>query len=491
MINYIKISEQDNVVVALCNLEKGRTIDEINITLTEDIKQGHKFALCDIAQGENIIKYGNPIGRALSPIKKGTAVHTHNLKTNLEEDVHYCYNPSLSHFENLPPESFMGFRRTDGKLGIRNEIWIIPSVGCVNSVAAEVARRAKTLTRGSVGEVVAFSHPYGCSQMGEDQENTKKILADLALHPNAGGVLLLGLGCENCGVETIKPYLGDFDQRKIRFLSAQDIGDEIEHSLKIIKELIDYAADFEREPISCEHLIVGLKCGGSDGLSGITANPVVGAFSDALIARGGSCILTEVPEMFGAETLLFNRCRDREVFDRAVCMINDFKDYYIKNDQVVYENPSPGNKQGGISTLEDKSLGCTQKSGSATVQDVLCYGERVKCRGLSLLSAPGNDLVASSALAASGAQIVLFTTGRGTPFASPVPTLKISSNTALYNKKSNWIDFNAGEIVDGVSIDEMQKRLFESVLRVASGETVRAEQNGYHDMAIFKKGVTL
>ncbi len=339
--------------------------------------------------------------------------------------------------------------------------------------------------------MVAFPHPYGCSQMGDDQEHTRTILADLINHPNAGGVLVLGLGCENSNITELKRYIGEYDERRIKFLAAQESDDEIADSLELIRELAAYAGSFEREPVSCSELIIGMKCGGSDGLSGITANPTVGAFSDMLVGAGGTTILTEVPEMFGAETLLMNRCINEEIFEKTVHLINDFKNYFTSHNQTIYENPSPGNKKGGISTLEDKSLGCVQKSGSAPVMDVLMYGEPVHTKGLNLLSAPGNDLVASTALAASGAHIVLFTTGRGTPFACPVPTMKISTNTALSTKKSNWIDFNCGRLVEDTDMDTLKNDFFDFVLEVASGKKVKSEEAGFHDMAIFKQGVTL
>ena len=361
----------------------------------------------------------------------------------------------------------------------------------MNNVATAVAKQANALLKGSVQEVIAFPHPYGCSQMGDDQENTRAILADLINHPNAGGVLVLGLGCENSGVEVLKTYIGEYDEKRVKFLVAQESEDEMADAMELLEELIDYAASFERQPVSVDKLIVGLKCGGSDGFSGITANPLVGRFSDMLIAKGGSTILTEVPEMFGAETILMNRCVNREVFDQTVDLINDFKHYFKSHNQTIYENPSPGNKAGGISTLEDKSLGCTQKSGSAAVKGVLAYGDTVNTPGLNLLSAPGNDLVAATALAAAGAQIVLFTTGRGTPFASPVPTVKIATNSALSDKKSNWIDFNAGVLVEGASMEEVAGQFYDYIIEVASGRNVVSELAGFHDMAIWKRGVTL
>lgn len=499
MQSFIKIHSDDNVAVALSPLSKESTVtaDGQTVLLIEDIPQGHKFALKDIAAGEPVIKYGAPIGIAKTKITTGSWIHTHNIKTGLGDLLTYTYSPENSlnsctvSVKEAAPRFFSGYRRENGRAGVRNGIWIIPTVGCVNNVASAIERRAQQYISENIDEIAAFPHPYGCSQMGEDQENTRRILADLINHPNAGGVLVLGLGCENSNISELKKYIGEYDPRRVRFLVAQECDDEIEEALKIIKELSEYVSQFKREPIPCSELIIGMKCGGSDGLSGITANPTVGAFSDKLISMGGSTILTEVPEMFGAETLLMNRCADKMLFDKTVTLINDFKNYFKSHNQTIYENPSPGNKKGGISTLEDKSLGCTQKSGSAPVKGVLSYGEVISEHGLNLLSAPGNDLVAATALAASGAHIVLFTTGRGTPFASPVPTVKISTNNALAAKKSNWIDFNCGTLTENATLDELSDELFDFVIQTASGKKSRSEEAGFHDMAIFKQGVTL
>ena len=493
MKSFIKINPSDNVAVALQPLAKGTVIklDNSTLTLTEEIMQGHKFALKSLKPGDSIIKYGNPIGRATAEIPAGSWIHTHNLKTGLGDLLTYTYNKTITELPHREPKFFQGYRRKNGGVGVRNEIWIIPTVGCVNNVASAIERATQKYMTDQIDGVCAFPHPYGCSQMGDDQEHTRTILADLVKHPNAGGVLVLGLGCENSNIGELKKYIGDYDENRVKFLVCQECEDEMEEGEKLLEELIDYAAGFSREPISASKLIIGMKCGGSDGFSGITANPLVGKFSDILIGKGGTTILTEVPEMFGAETLLMNRCETEELFNQTVCLINNFKNYFKEHGQTIYENPSPGNKKGGISTLEDKSLGCTQKSGHAPVRGVLAYGEPVSRRGLNLLSAPGNDLVASTALAASGAHIVLFTTGRGTPFASPVPTMKISSNSALYQKKSNWIDFNCGAMVEDSSLEELAAQLFDYVIRIASGEKVKSEAAGFHDMAIFKQGVTL
>jgi len=493
MANFIKINENDNVAVALEVIPAGTTVNVggTDVTTTMEIPAGHKFALVDIAEGTPVIKYGFRIGIATAAVKQGEWVHTHNVKTGLGDLLDYSYEPDLVEEKFTEDVTFMGYNRENGKVGVRNEIWIIPTVGCVNNVASKIAELSKDLVRDNIEAVCAFPHPYGCSQMGDDQEHTRQILANLINHPNAGGVLVLGLGCENSNIDVLKGYMGAINPDRVKFLVSQESDDEIAEGVEIVKGLAEYAAQFKREPISVSKLVIGMKCGGSDGFSGITANPTVGRFSDILISKKGTTILTEVPEMFGAETILMNRCANEELFNKTVDLINDFKNYFKSHNQTIYENPSPGNKKGGISTLEDKSLGCTQKSGSAVVKGVLAYGEVVSTPGLNLLSAPGNDLVAATALAASGAHIVLFTTGRGTPFACPVPTMKISSNSRLAGKKDNWIDFNAGVVAEGESLDVAGQRLFDEVVAIASGKEVKSELAGFHDMAIFKQGVTL
>ena len=493
MAKFIKINENDNVAVALEVLPANTTVHvgDVEVTTTAEIPAGHKFALADIAEGTPVVKYGFRIGNATAAVKKGDWIHTHNLKTGLGDLLDYSYEPELVEEKVTEDVTFMGYNRENDKVGVRNEIWIIPTVGCVNNVASKIAELSQGLVRENIEAVCAFPHPYGCSQMGDDQEHTRQILANLIQHPNAGGVLVLGLGCENSNIDVLKGYLGEINPDRVKFLVAQESDDEIAEGVKIVAGLAEYAASFKREPISVSKLVVGMKCGSSDGFSGITANPTVGRFSDILISKKGTTILTEVPEMFGAETILMNRCANEELFHKTVDLINDFKNYFKSHNQTIYENPSPGNKKGGISTLEDKSLGCTQKSGTAIVKGVLAYGETVKTPGLNLLSAPGNDLVAATALAASGAHIVLLTTGRGTPFAWPVPTMKISSNSNLAGKKNNWIDFNAGVVAEGESLEVTGQRLFDEVVAVASGKEVKSELAGFHDMAIFKQGVTL
>ena len=451
-------------------------LDNVEVNLED----GHKYAARDIKKGEDIIKYANPIGHATCDIKKGEHVHTHNVKTNLSGNLEYTYEPT---FYDIAPEdntlTFMGYERENGDVGIRNDVWIVNTVGCVNKVAEKIAERTGAF---------AFPHPFGCSQLGDDQLITQKILSGMIKHPNAAGVLVLGLGCENNNIDALKAVLGEYNPTRVRFLNTQDVEDEVEEGVKIVRELQAYAATFERKPVPVSRLRIGLKCGGSDGYSGISANPLVGRLSDKMIAMGASCVLTEVPEMFGAEHLLMKRCESFEVFERTVALINNFKDYYARHGQVIYENPSPGNKAGGITTLEEKSLGCVQKGGLSKVVDVLDYGDTVRKSGLSLLNGPGNDIVAITNLMAAGVHIILFTTGRGTPVGSAVPTVKISTNSSLAKKKSGWIDFDSSETLSGNPLTE---ELFRYIINVAEGEATKNELHGYREISIFKDGVTL
>ena len=444
-----------------------------------DIKDGHKYAVCDIKMGENVIKYGQPIGHASCNIKKGEHVHSHNLKTNLSGKTEYSYSEYKYEEPIESNKTFMGYVRENGDVGIRNDIWIVNTVGCVNKTAQILSEKTGAKY---------FPHPFGCSQLGEDQDITRLILKGLINHPNAGGVLVLGLGCENSNIEVMKEVLGYSESKRVRFLNAQDEEDEIAKGIKLIEELKEYASCFVRTPVNVSRLRVGLKCGGSDGYSGITANPLVGRFCDRLTGLGGSCVLTEVPEMFGAEQLLMKRCKNKAVFEKTVALINNFKDYYTRHNQVIYENPSPGNKKGGITTLEEKSIGCVQKGGLSAVCDVIGYGDTVKERGLTLLDGPGNDIVAITNLAAAGVHMILLTTGRGTPVGAPVPTVKLATNGELAMKKYAWIDFDASPTLEG---KELTDELFDYVIKVAEGEKTKNEINGYEEISIFKDGVTL
>lgn len=494
---FLKINPDDNVAVAIANLKKGETVnvDGADITLQEDVPAGHKFTLKDVKTGEDLIKYGFPIGHAKSDLPRGSWAYDKNIKTNLAGTLEYSWKPTqVSLTDTNRKLTFNGYRRKNGEVGIRNEVWIVPTVGCVNGIADNIISEFKKTLGGEalkVDAIEAFKHNYGCSQLGDDHESTKKILRDIVLHPNAGGVLVLSLGCENNQPDVFEEFLGDYDKDRVKFIVTQKVEDEVAEGVKILTELYNRAAQDKRTEVPVSELRVGLKCGGSDGFSGITANPLLGVFSDWLVAQGGTTILTEVPEMFGAETILMNRCETKDLFDKTVHLINDFKEYFLSHGEPVGENPSPGNKAGGISTLEDKALGCTQKCGKSYVKDVLMYGDRLKTKGLNLLSAPGNDLVASTALGAAGCQMVLFTTGRGTPFGSFVPTMKISTNTPLYEKKGNWIDFNAGQLVEGKSMDQLKEEFIDYIIRVANGEFVNHEKHDSRAMAIFKRGVTL
>lgn len=496
MKRFLKINPADNVCVVLDEvLRAGEVIDVEGreITLQSEVMRGHKVALCPISQGENVIKYGYPIGHATAPIEAGEWIHSHNLKTNLRDNLEYTYTPKRYPIPYLKGDrTVRGYLRRNGEMGIRNELWIVPSVGCVNGQAQAIAERVKRECDCShLDDVRVYTHNYGCSQLGDDHQNTQRALAALVKHPNAGGVLVLGLGCENNQIASLKEVIGEWDEERVKFLIAQEVEDEIETGFKICRELVEVTRRDRREDLPLSLLKVGLKCGGSDGFSGITANPLVGMFSDWLIAQGGSTILTEVPEMFGAETILMDRAEEREVFDRTVSLINDFKGYFRRFDQPIYENPSPGNKKGGITTLEEKSLGCVQKGGAQPVVDVLGYADPLVRTGLNLLQAPGNDLVAASALALSGCQIVLFTTGRGTPFGAFVPTMKVATNSPLARFKAGWIDFNAGTMVEDEEPQKVLERFIEKVLSTVNGEKLKHEEVGFKEIAIFKTGVTL
>ncbi len=490
MSEFIHIHPKDNVAVALKPIPTGTVFE--GVAAKTDIPQGHKMALNGLAENDQVVKYGFPIGHATCPIAPGEWVHTHNMKTNLSGQLEYSYHPKLNPPAPLPCATFQGFRRKNGQVGIRNEIWIIPTVGCVNDVAKALVKQNQDLVTGTIDGLYTFPHPFGCSQTGADHAQTRKLLAALTRHPNAGAVLVLSLGCENLTHEQFVQELGAYDENRVKFLTCQQVEDEMAAGREILAQLAAYAGEFHREPIPASELVVGMKCGGSDGLSGITANPTVGRFSDLLVAQGGSTVLTEVPEMFGAEGFLMDRCASEAVFHKAVNMINGFKEYFLRHNEVVYENPSPGNKAGGITTLEDKSCGCVQKGGSAPIMDVIGYGDQVVTKGLNMLYGPGNDLVSSTALTAAGAHLILFTTGRGTPFGAPAPTMKLATNTPLAQKKRGWIDFNAGVVADGSrTLDEAAQDLMALVLEVASGKRTRAEEKGFREISIFKDGVVL
>ena len=491
MKDFLKINSADNVAVAINPLAKGTvvTVDGAgDVTLVSDIPAGHKFALRDIAEGENVIKYGFPIGHARHAVSKGQFLDHNDIKTNLEGQLDYsdisiknhdCPAPGTA--LNGKEATFRGYVRPDGQVGIRNEIWVLPTVGCVNGIIKQIVDRVNAETKAEgVDGIFAFPHNYGCSQLGDDHENTKKILRDMVHHPNAGGILVVGLGCENNQPKVFEEFCGEYDRERV------------EAGEKMLTDLYEKARKCERTEVPASKLRIGLKCGGSDGFSGITANPLLGEFSDWLCdVEGGTTVLTEVPEMFGAETILMERCANDKLLGDTVSLINNFKEYFLSHGEPVGENPSPGNKAGGISTLEEKALGCTQKSGKSPVFGVMEYGERISEHGLNLLSAPGNDLVASTALAAAGCQMVLFTTGRGTPFGTFVPTMKVSTNSGLAKRKPTWIDFNAGRLVEDQTMDQVLKEFIEYVLSVANGELVNSEKAGIHEISIFKNGVTL
>lgn len=485
----IIINPADNVAVALTDLKCGEVHE--GVTLAENVAKGHKFALRPIKSGENVIKYGVPIAHATEDIAVGKWVHTHNVKTNLSENLEYEYDKVDCTLPAGKMRKVKVYPRANGDVGIRNEIWVIPTVGCVNGQVKEMVETFKAeCGESGFDGIFTYTHPYGCSQLGDDHERTKLILQKMVRHPNAGGVLVVGLGCENNQMDAFKESLGKVDGSRIKFLVCQDVEDEIAAGVALLKEIAAVVKKDKREERDISCLKIGLKCGGSDGLSGITANPLVGRISDYIVSVGGTSVLSEVPEMFGAEQQLMNRCKDRATFEKAVKLINDFKDYFRANGQPVGENPSPGNKAGGITTLEDKSCGCTQKSGSGPVNDVVFDDGFVTDKGLNLLNGPGNDMCAVTNLAAAGCHLVLFTTGRGTPFGGFVPTVKVATNSALAEKKSNWIDFNAGAVLES-DFDTQTEKFIDLIVEVANGKKTKNEINNTKEIAIFKTGVTL
>lgn len=488
------LDPRDSVAVALQTLQPGDAA--FAVTVQEVVMAGHKVAVRDMAEGDLVLKYGHPIGTAATPIRRGQWVHSHNLTTQLAGKLEYAYTPTFGDIHRGAaslPDTFRGYVRENGGVGIRNEIWIINTVGCVNKTAERLSHMANAQLAGpGIDGFYAFAHPYGCSQLGDDLQMTQTILARLVQHPNAAAVLVLGLGCESNQINDFRQVIGSEPDRRVRYLSVQAVSDEWTQGMAILEELADYARSFQRQSVPVSHLTLGLKCGGSDGFSGITANPLVGQVSDRLITRGGIGLLTEVPEMFGAETILMNQAQDQATFAAVVNLINKFKDYFVSHGEAIYENPSPGNKEGGITTLEEKSLGCIQKGGHSPVAGVLQYGETVAAPGLQLVQSPGNDAVSVTALAASGAQLVLFTTGRGTPFGGPVPTLKIATNSALASKKPGWIDFDAGQLLADADPDTLADDLYRLIIATASGERqAHNEVQGFREIAIFKDGVTL
>ncbi len=490
----LMLHPDDNVAVALEALKAGTRPAPGFPAVISDIPRGHKFSLLSVPAGAPVIKYGAPIGVARSRIQPGEHVHSHNLASALSGEVEYAVDldTAARPCKAGRVDEFMGYRRFNGRVGIRNEIWVVATVGCVNRIAERIARMAGNQVRGKVDGVHAVTHPFGCSQLGDDLDRTRAILAGLAQNPNAGGVLLVGLGCESNQYRALLEAMPDTDPLRVRAFACQDMGDELDAGIAAVTEIAGHMADMDRrEACPVSDLVIGLKCGGSDAFSGLTANPLLGRVTDRLTAMGGSAILTEVPEMFGAEHLLMQRAANEDVQSRIGVMMNRFKRYFLDHGEVVHANPSPGNIAGGITTLEEKSLGAVQKAGTATVTDVLNYGGRVRTKGVSLLEAPGNDAVSTTAMAAAGAHMVLFTTGRGTPLGTSVPTLKLSTKSDLSERKPHWIDFDAGPVADGESLDDAADRLWQLILDTASGRHARNELYDEREIALWKGGVTL
>ncbi len=461
------------------------------ITLLDAVPQGHKFALRSHAEADVFVRYGEAIGRASAAVAPGKHVHSHNLVTALAgERVYAAPASGTAALTAKPLPSWRGYARADGRYATRNEVWLLPTVGCVAPLAELAAREASLRHAGRIDAIAGFGHPYGCSQLGDDLAGTRAALAALCDNPNAGGVVLIGLGCESNQLDALIACVPERSRAKLRVLRAQDAGDELAEVLALIDDLVDELAPLRREEAPASALTVGLKCGGSDAFSGLTANPLLGRFSERLAASGGRVILTEIPEIFGAEDALLARAVSPQVFEAAGGLINRFKRHYLDAGLPVSENPSPGNIAGGITTLEEKSLGAVQKAGTVPLVDVIGYGETVSRPGLTLLEAPGNDAVSSTALAAAGAGLILFTTGRGTPLGFPVPTVKVASNSGLAAAKPGWIDFDAGGLLGGEA-DAVLEAFSGRLLAIASGEATAAERSGQRVISLWKRGVTL
>ncbi|MDP1559944.1 MAG: altronate dehydratase family protein [Pirellulaceae bacterium] len=517
---FARLHPQDNVVVSLQGSETGSPWEEelanggpdravgTTVVAMEPIPAGHKMAIRPIAAGQWVIKYGLPIGLAQTDIAVGQRVHVHNVKTGLDAGI--ATQPDWEPLPAAPlttpilttgddPNQFLGYLRENGQVAIRNEIWILNTVGCVNQTAQQLAAWANRTLVGRVPNldgVYAFSHPYGCSQLGDDLQATRNILSGLTRHPHAAAVLFLGLGCENNQLQMQLDAIGPEALKKVRWFSTQDVSDEMEQGRQWLTEMAQQISRYTRQPLPANKLILGMKCGGSDGFSGLTANPLLGRIADWHCAMGGTSLLTEVPEMFGAEPVLLGRCDQPSTRTAVDQMIETFKDYFRQHDQPISENPSPGNKDGGLTTLEEKSLGCVQKGGTAAlIKQCVPYGGQASAElgGLGMVNGPGNDGVSITALTAAGAHLVLFTTGRGTPMGAPAPTMKIATNPTLAKQKPGWIDFSAGDFITGTAtLDELRDRLWEQILRVASGQQeAKNELNGYREIAIWKIGVTV
>lgn len=496
MKSWIKVNPKDNLIVALESIDINTEIEVSGekVVIKQAITKGHKIAISNIKKGQMLTKYGEYLGQASIDIEAGEWIHSHNAKTNLHAKTDYQYLPeSIAELDQIADREVKIYRRANGDVAVRNELWVIPTVGCVNGIAQQIINTfTAQFDISAIDGVHVFTHQFGCSQLGDDHKKTKQLLQSMVTHPNAGGVLVLGLGCENNQIDPFREELGEIDETRIQFMVAQKYDNEIQEGVNRLASILETMRHDKRSEGKLSELRFGLECGGSDGLSGITANPLLGAFSDAVIANGGTTVLTEVPEMFGAESLLMNRAVNKEVYSKIVTMINGFKDYYLKHNLPVYENPSPGNKAGGITTLEDKSLGCTQKAGTSQVVDVIEYTHKISKPGLMLLNAPGNDAIATSALGAAGCQLVLFSTGRGTPYGGFVPTMKIATNSDLAARKPHWIDFNAGVLVtEDIEMKNLLNQFLDKVADIASGEQAKNEVNGIRELAVWKNGVTL
>ena len=483
----VRLHPSDNIVVARIRLPQGEVIASENVTLAEPIGAGHKIATVAIRKGDLVRKYGQVIGAATADIAPGALVHTHNMA--LSELRGEAIAPLRRNVPE-PARSFMGYRRANGKTGVRNYIAVLTSVNCSATVArhiAEAAERSGLLDAyPNVDGIVPITHASGCGMdmAGEGYDILRRTLWGTAANPNFGAVLLVGLGCEAVQIAKFKSDYGMSDGGLFQSFTIQEIGGTrraIEQGLEHLKAMLPVVNANTRSEVPASELVLGLQCGGSDGWSGITSNPALGNASDRLVALGGTVILSETPEIYGAEHLLYARAKDQAVSDRLRARMEWWEHYTAIHGGEMNNNPSPGNKAGGLTTILEKSLGAVAKSGTSTMNDVIEYAKPLNTRGFVFMDSPGFDPVSATGQVASGATMIAFTTGRGSAYGcKPSPSIKLSSNTDIYNRMKDDIDIDCGTIATGDStIEDKGKEILDLLLAVASGKKSKSEELGY------------
>ena len=486
----IVLGDKDNVAIAVKSISKDDSIGELGLSARADIPKGHKIAKRAIPNGEAIFKYGQIIGRSTIDISAGEHVHTHNIEFT-DHKLGYEFSTEIQNISNVEiNEEFLGYHRDDGTVGTRNYIGILTSVNCSGSVAkfvAEEAEKSGLLKRyKNVDGVVPIVHGSGCgmANSGEGYDLLFRTLSGYARNPNFAAILLIGLGCEVMEINDLVGKSRLKSKETFRYMTIQNEGGTsrtIERGISTLKELLKYADQCERKPASVSKLTIGLQCGGSDGYSGITANPALGVASDILVQNGGTSILSETPEIYGAEHLLTRRALTEEIGKKLLDRISWWETYTARNGGEMNNNPSPGNKRGGLTTILEKSLGAVAKGGVSPLAGVFEYGEKINTHGFVYMDSPGYDPCSVTGQIASGANIIVFTTGRGSVSGyKPTPCIKLSTNTSMYRRMSGDMDLDCGDIIEeGVNLEEKGKQIFEQIVRVASGQKTKSEELGF------------